>query len=76
MVVFTMKSEFEDLIKKLLTNHSPDTPIAIVVHAGYMEKERVVNATLGTIMEKIGGEKLPFEYIIYVGDFLTYQRKT
>jgi len=75
MVIFTMKAEFEELIKKLSINYPPETPIAIVEYAGYAEKERVIRATLETILDKVKNEKLPFEYLLYVGDFLTYREK-
>lgn len=71
MVFFTMFLDLEKVVKKLRTHYSPDTPIAIVLFAGYKEKEKIINATLDTILEKTKGEKLPFEHLIYVGDFLT-----
>jgi precorrin-4 methylase len=73
MVLFTMKAEFEDFIEKLSINYPPETPVAIVKHAGYVEKEEVLTGTLGTIRDQVGEEKLPFEYLIYVGDFLTHR---
>ena len=74
-VIFTMGSELEDLIKKLSINHSPKTPVAIVVHAGYMDKEKIIRGNLGTILEKVGEENLTFEYMVYMGDFLTHRWK-
>jgi len=71
MVIFTMKTKFKDLITKLKKSYPPQCPIAIVVYAGYKEKERVIEGTLESIMDKVGDEKLPFEHLIYVGDFLT-----
>jgi hypothetical protein len=41
-----------------------------VVSAGYADKERVVQGTLGSLLDQVGEEKLPFEYMLYVGDFL------
>jgi precorrin-4/cobalt-precorrin-4 C11-methyltransferase len=75
MVLFTMTAEFRGFIEKLSINYPAETPVAIVEHAGYAEKERVIQGTLGTIMDKIGQERLPFEYLIYVGDFLTHRYK-
>ena len=51
--------------------------MAIVQHAGYRDKERVILATLDTILEKIKGLDMDFEYMLYVGDFLEnrYQKK-
>jgi precorrin-4/cobalt-precorrin-4 C11-methyltransferase len=71
MVFFTMFLDLEKVVEKLRTHYPPDTPIAIVLFSGYKEKEKIIHATLDTILEKTKGEKLPFEHLIYVGDFLT-----
>jgi len=63
-------------VKKLKTHYPPQTPIAIVLYAGYREKEKIIQGTLDTILEKTKGEKLPFEHLIYVGDFITNRYKT
>lgn len=70
MVLFTMRQEFKDFIDKLSKHYAPDTPAAVVVKAGYANEERVVQGTLGSMLDKVGAEKLPFEYMLYVGDFL------
>jgi precorrin-4/cobalt-precorrin-4 C11-methyltransferase len=70
MVIFTMHTKFKDLVEKLKNLYPPQTPIAVVVYAGYKEKERVIRGRLNTILEQIGDEKLPFEHLVYVGDFL------
>ena len=75
MVIFTMGSKFKDIIKRLKEVYPLMTPVAIVVYAGYKEKEKVIRGTLENIEGKIGNEKLPFEHLIYVGDFLAYRRK-
>jgi len=75
MVLFTMRTEFRKFIEKLSTNYPAHTPVAVVKHAGYVEKEEVIKATLGTILNQIGNEQLPFEYLIYVGNFLTHRYK-
>jgi precorrin-4/cobalt-precorrin-4 C11-methyltransferase len=75
MVLFTMRAEFPEFIKKLSTNYPPETPVAIVKHAGYADKEEVIQGTLGTIVEQIKQEHLPFEYLIYVGEFLNHRYK-
>ena len=75
MVLFTMKTDFREFIDKLSVNLPSETPVAVVKHAGYAEQEEVIQATLGTILDKVGEERLPFEYLIYVGDFLTYRHK-
>lgn len=75
MVLFTMRTEFKEFIDKLSINYPPDTPVAVVKHAGYAGQEEVVQATLGTILDRVGSDRLPFEYLIYVGDFLTHRYK-
>jgi precorrin-4/cobalt-precorrin-4 C11-methyltransferase len=75
MVFFTMFLDLGEVMKKLRTHYPAETPIAIVLYAGYREKEKVIHGTLATILEKTGGEKLPFEHLIYVGDFLTNRYK-
>jgi precorrin-4/cobalt-precorrin-4 C11-methyltransferase len=77
MVLFTMRTDFEEFIRKLAVNYPPETPLAVVKFAGYAEREEVIQATVGTILDRVGQDGLPFEYLIYVGDFLTYRhRKT
>lgn len=76
MVIFTMKTEFEEFIEKLRACHPPETPVAVVKHAGYADKEEVIQGTLATIAAQAGQQKLPFEYLIYVGDFLTHRQKS
>jgi precorrin-4/cobalt-precorrin-4 C11-methyltransferase len=76
MVLFTMKAEFKDFVQKLSVNYPPETPVAIVKHAGYHDKEQVILGTLGTIFKEVGDDRLPFEYLIYVGDFLQHRYKT
>ena len=76
MVFFTMFLDLGEVVKKLRTHYPPETPIAIVLYAGYRDKEEIIQGTLDTILEKTKGEKLPFEHLIYVGDFLTNRYKT
>lgn len=71
MVLFTMRTEFRTFVDKLSRAYPSDTPVAIVSSAGYKEKESVMRGTLGSILEQVGESKLPFEYLLYVGDFLT-----
>ena len=72
MVLFTMRAEFKDFIGKLSVKYPPETPVAVVKHAGYHDQEQVIRGTLGTIVNDVGEDRLPFEYLIYVGDFLTH----
>jgi precorrin-4/cobalt-precorrin-4 C11-methyltransferase len=68
-----MFTDIEKVIKKLSIHYPQDTPVAIVQHAGYRDKERVVIGSIGTIVNRLKGENPPFEYMIYVGDFLSYR---
>ena len=70
MVFFTMGATLSDVVARLKTHYPGDTPMAIVFHAGYMDKQRTVTATLDTIQDQAGTGTLPFEHLIYVGDFL------
>lgn len=73
LVFFTMRSELSDLVERLKRHLPAETPIAIVYHAGQTSRQAVVRETLGTILERVGPEKQPFEHLVYVGDFLTEQ---
>ncbi|TVS11463.1 MAG: tetrapyrrole methylase [Planctomycetaceae bacterium] len=73
MALFTMRTEFEEFVRKLAINYPADTPLAVVKYAGYADREQVIQATVGTILEKVGQDDLPFEYMIYVGEFLTFR---
>lgn len=70
MVFFTMHMNLADLVAQLKKSYPGGTPIAIVCHAGYRDREKVHTATLDTIMDSLKGQKLPFEHLVYVGDFL------
>ena len=67
---FVRGKKLADLIQKLSTHYPANTPIALVMHAGYKKKERVIKGTLSDILSKAGSHKLPFETLVYVGDFL------
>ncbi len=71
MVVFTMFADFEKLVPELSQTYPVETPVAIVAKAGYDEEQKVIRGTLGTIAQVVADEgPLPFEHLIYVGDFL------
>ncbi len=75
MVLFTMKAEFDFFINELTKKYDSRTPVAVVMYAGYKGKERVIAGNLGNIRKKISKPELPFEYLICVGDFITYREK-
>ena len=67
-VMIFMPREMNNFLARLSVSCSGDTPMAVVSYAGYMDKERVMRGTLGTIMNQ-AGEEQPFHYLLYVGDF-------
>lgn len=71
MVVFTMFTDFEKLVKALSSRYPEDTPMAIVIKAGYEKDERVIKGTLTDIVAKVNAfGNVPFENLIYIGDFM------
>jgi precorrin-4 methylase len=70
LVFFTMGMNLPEAVDQLKRHYPGDTPIAIVSHAGAADRQAVLQATLDTVLERLGGDKLPFEHLIYVGDFL------
>ena len=70
MVFFTMGLNLSEVVKQLKIQYAATTPMAIVLYAGSAAKEQVVRGTLDTITTLVDDDKLPFEHLIYVGDFL------
>lgn len=70
MVFFTMHEDVPGIVKKLKNVYPANTPVAVVADAGFRQKEKIIQATLSTIEEKIQKEELSL-YLVYVGDFLT-----
>ncbi len=70
MAFFTMFMDVEKVVDQLKTHYPGDTPAAIVRHAGYKDKERVISGTLDTICGKVDQKDFAFEYMFYVGDFM------
>ncbi|WP_028318898.1 SAM-dependent methyltransferase [Desulfobulbus elongatus] len=70
LVFYTMGMNLAEVVDVLKKSYPADTPLAIVFHAGSKEKERVLQATLDTVLKQTEGRDLPFEHLIYVGDFL------
>lgn len=69
MAFFTMFMDMKKVVKQLKKHYPGSTPVAIVQHAGYRDKEEVILATVDTILDKVKGQAT-FEYMLYVGDFL------
>lgn len=73
MVLFTMRDEFDSFIKSLKKSYSPETPLAIVRHAGYKDQEKIIVTTLAKALDEVKSDELSFEYLIYVGEFLNFK---
>lgn len=69
-IVFFMDHNLSEAVTQLKIHYPGDTPIAIVSEAGSVQKQSVLQGTLDTIVAKAGNGKLPFQHLIYVGDFL------
>jgi precorrin-4/cobalt-precorrin-4 C11-methyltransferase len=69
---FTHRTKLEELLPKLQKRYPADTPVGIVCDVSY-PTEKVMHGTLGTILDVLGGKKLPHLYLIYVGDGLKSQ---
>ncbi|MFO7840301.1 MAG: hypothetical protein R6X08_12480 [Desulfosalsimonadaceae bacterium] len=69
-VFFTMHVRLEPLVERLSRHYPPETPIALVMHAGYKEKQQVIQGTPQTILEQTEERSLPFQHLIYLGDFM------
>lgn len=72
MAIFTHRTIFSGIIRKLKKHYDPETPIAIVFCAGYKDKQNIVSGDLNTIESRIKPNALPLEHIIFVGDFLSF----
>lgn len=75
LVIFTMRAKVHDVVPRLAARYPADTPIAVVCEASY-KTEKVIVATLATILAKLENEKLPHLYLIYAGDGLSALPKT
>jgi precorrin-4 methylase len=69
LVLFTHRAKLKELAPRLLARYPADTPAAVVCEASY-PTQRVVWATLGTVLERTAGQRLPHLYLVYVGDGL------
>ena len=51
MVFYMALSSMDKLVEKFSRYYPPDLPMAIVYNAGYLEKEKVLRSTLGSILD-------------------------
>lgn len=70
IALFTMRVDLPLVVSQLKQHYPGDTPVAIVSHAGYSDKQQVLRATLDTVVDRVSDSDLPFEHMIYVGKFL------
>ncbi len=76
MVLLAANDKLPFYLGRLRAGYEPETPVAIVAFAGCLEREKVLVGTLKDIESKLKGITLPtHEYLIYVGDFITYTMK-
>jgi precorrin-4 methylase len=73
MVFYMALRHADSLIAKLKKYHPADLPVAVVYHAGYPEKEKVVKGTLDTILDDIKSEKENWLGMIIIGRCLEGQ---
>lgn len=71
LVFYMGLAQLGDLVNTLKKFNQPDLPIAVVFHAGYPEKERIVKGTLDDIMARLADEKEKWMGMIVVGRCLT-----
>ena len=70
LVLFTMRiKDITEVLKKIEKYYPSKTQVTFVIYAGYKDKEKVIAGTFEDIYEKIKGVPLPFEYLVYIGDF-------
>lgn len=67
MVFFMGLEEMQHLVSLLQKYYPADLPIAVVYHAGFPDKEKVVKGTIANILSKIAAEKEQWLGMIIVG---------
>lgn len=53
MVFYMALSSMDKLVEKFKKYYQPELPMAVVYYAGYLEKEKVLRSTLGTILDDL-----------------------
>ncbi|MDI6714371.1 MAG: SAM-dependent methyltransferase [Thermodesulfovibrio sp.] len=70
LVIFTMRiKDINEFLKKIEKYYHPKTQVIFVLYAGYKDKEKVIVGSFEDIYEKIKDLQLPFEYLVYIGEF-------
>jgi len=70
VVLLSMRLDIDKVVSQLSKHFSVDTPTAIVCASGFKEKEKILYTQLRLLPQTIKDEKLSWDYLIYIGDFL------
>lgn len=70
LALFTMKMQLPQVVEQLRRNYPDETPVALVCHAGRQETQTVIRSTVGGLLDLSVAQPLPFECMMYVGEFL------
>lgn len=69
MIFFLSAGMIEELVDKLLTSYSVETPVAVIYKASWPEQE-IIKGTLGNIADKVIKRGIRKTALVTVGDFL------
>ena len=69
LIVFLSVEKINKVVKQLRAGYPRDTPVAIVFRASWPD-EKIVKGTLENIAEKLHGQGIDKQALIYVGDVL------
>ena len=67
LIFLTMGADLPFLVDRLGRTLPANTPVALVVNAGFNETERVIDSTLKHLLERDCPPELPWQYLLYVG---------
>ncbi|MDX9797475.1 MAG: precorrin-4 C(11)-methyltransferase [Methanofastidiosum sp.] len=70
MAIFLSVSMIEDVVKKLLKNYAITTPVAVVYKATWKD-QKILEGTLGNIVDIVKKDGIKKTAIILIGDFLS-----
>jgi len=67
LVLFTMRLELPKLADRLLQLYPESTAVALVISAGFSERQQVQHLTLGRLKAESTDLEIPWDCLIYVG---------
>ncbi len=71
LIVYTMLLDFEGFFSRLNRHYPPETPVALVSHAGDPRNQKVILSTVGRFMQQVYSDKIKRDKsILLVGKFL------